>query len=150
MKETLTDSEMDAWQALLHAHHQIVRKLDTELRAQHGLTFGDYDVLVRLARAPGRRLRMTELAKRVMISPSGLTRAVDALVREKLIERERSESDARVVFARLTDAGLKRVRTAASTHLRGIRQHFTGQLTETQLRHLASALKVITGPHTPH
>jgi DNA-binding MarR family transcriptional regulator len=150
MKESLTDAEMDAWQGLLHAHHQIVRKLDSELRAEHGLTFGDYDVLLRLARAPERRLRMTELAKRVMISPSGLTRAVDALVREKLIERERSESDARVVFARLTDAGMKQVRTAARTHLRGIREHFTGRLTDAQLRHLASALEVITGPHVPH
>jgi DNA-binding MarR family transcriptional regulator len=146
----LTDSEMNAWQGLLHAHHQIVRKLDSELRAEHGVTFADYDVLLRLARAPDRRLRMTELAKRVMISPSGLTRAVDALVKEKLIERERSDSDARVVFARLTDAGMKRVRTAARTHLRGIREHFTGRLSEAQLRNLAAALEVITGPHVPH
>ena len=150
MTEKLSDLEMDAWQALLHAHHQIVRALDAELRSEHGLTFGDYDVLLRLARAPQRRLRMTELAQRVMISPSGLTRVVDGLVEEGLVERQRDDADARVVFARLTDAGRERVRRAAQTHLRGIREHFTGQLTEAQLRQLASALQVISGPHIPH
>jgi DNA-binding MarR family transcriptional regulator len=150
MAEKLRDLEMDAWQALLHSHHQIVRTLDGELRAEHGLTFGDYDVLLRLARAPERRLRMTELARRVMISPSGLTRVVDGLVKEGLIERRRDGPDARVVFAQLTDEGRQRVRSAARTHLRGIRQHFTGRLSDTQLKQLSSALQVITGPHVPH
>ena len=150
MTEKLSDLEMDAWQALLHAHHTIVRKLDAELRAEHELTFGDYDVLLRLARAPDRRLRRTELAQRVMISPSGLTRVVDGLVEEGYVERQRDEADARVVFARLTDAGRDRVRRAAQTHLRGIREHFTGRLTEAQLKQLASALQVISGPHVPH
>jgi DNA-binding MarR family transcriptional regulator len=148
--EKLSDLEMDAWQALLHAHHKILRALDAELRAEHELTLGDYDVLLRLARAPDRRLRMTELAQRVMISPSGLTRVVDGLVEEGYVERQRDDGDARVVYARLTDAGRDRVRRAAQTHLRGIREHFTGRLTETQLRQLASALQVISGPHVPH
>jgi DNA-binding MarR family transcriptional regulator len=146
----LTELEMDAWQALLHSHHKLVGMLDAELRAEHGLTFGDYDVLLRLARAPERRLRMTELAQRVMISPSGLTRVVDGLVNEGLVERRRDGADARVVFARLTDRGRERVRSAARTHLRGIRQHFTERMSETQLRQLASALQVISGPHVPH
>ena len=150
MAEKLTDLELDAWQALLHSHHQIVGTLDAELRSEHGLTFGDYDVLLRLARAPERRLRMTELAQRVMISPSGLTRVVDGLVKEGLVERRRDGPDARVVFARLTDQGRQRVRSAARTHLRGIRQHFTGRLSAPQLRQLACALQVISGPHVPH
>lgn len=150
MSERLSELEMDAWQALLHAHHEVVGKLDEELRAEHGLTMSDYDVLLRLARAEGRRLRMTELAHRVMISPSGLTRAVDRLVREGLVERRRDGDDARVVFAQLTPEGLKRVRAAARTHLRGIREHFTGRLTEEQLRGVAAGLQVITGPHVPH
>ena len=150
MADRLSSLELDAWQALLHAHHQITRTLDAELRKEHGISFGDYDVLLRLARAPERRLRMSELARRVMISPSGLTRVVDGLVEEGLVERQRNSDDARVVFARLTDAGHARVRRAAQTHLRGIREHFTGRLSETQLRHVASALQVITGPHQPH
>ncbi|MFL5604489.1 MAG: MarR family winged helix-turn-helix transcriptional regulator [Gemmatimonadaceae bacterium] len=150
MTDRLSDLELDAWQALLHAHHRIVNTLDAELRSEHELTFGDYDVLLRLARAPDRRLRMSELAKRVMISPSGLTRAVDRLVDAGLVERERAESDSRVVFALLTERGRDVVKRAARTHLRGVRQHFTGKLSEDQLRQLASALQIITGPHRPH
>ena len=150
MAPKLTDIEMDAWQALLHAHHQVTNTLDAELRSEHGITLGDYDVLVRLARAADRRLRMAELAKRVMISPSGLTRVVDGLVKEGLVERRRETSDARVVMAQLTEKGLDRVRKAAQSHLRGIRQHFTRRLSEAQLRAVAAALQVITGPHQPH
>jgi DNA-binding MarR family transcriptional regulator len=146
----LTDTEMDAWQALLHTHHRVINTLDGELRAEEGLSLGDYDVLVRLARAPDRSLRMAELAERVMISPSGLTRVVDGLVDEGLVERRRDEADARVVLAKLTEKGRDRVRKAAQTHLRGIRQHFTGRLSEAQLRNVASALEVISGPHKPH
>jgi len=146
----LSPLELDAWQALLHAHHQITRRLDAELRKEQGVSFGEYDVLLRLARAPERRLTMTELARRVMISPSGLTRVVDGLSDEGLVRRERNPDDARVVYAQLTDEGRARVRQAAQTHLRGIREHFTERLSETQLRQVASALQVITGPHQPH
>ena len=150
MSDRLSDLELDAWQALLHAHHQIVSALDAELRAEHDLTFGDYDVLLRLARAPERRLRMSELAKRVMISPSGLTRAVDRMVSAGSVIRKRDDADARVVYAELTEVGRDRVKRAARTHLRGVRAHFTGRLTEAQLRQVAAALQVITGPHEPH
>ena len=70
MSSSLSDTEMDAWQALLHAHHQITRVLDLELRAAHQLTWAEYDVLLRLAKATGRTLTMSELARRIMISPS--------------------------------------------------------------------------------
>jgi DNA-binding MarR family transcriptional regulator len=124
--------------------------LDAELREDHGISFGSYDVLVRLARAPGRSLRMTELANRAMLSPSGLTRVVDQLVDQGFVERVRVQHDARVVMARLTERGRHVVRQAARTHLRGIRDHFTGRLSQAQLRNLASALETITGPHQPH
>src|SRR2546422_506988 len=141
---------MEAWQALLHAHEQITRRLDSELREEHDLGLSDYDVLLRLAGAPERSLRMTELAQRIMFSPSGLTRVVDRLAEEGLVVRRRDSADARVVFARLTDKGHDKVRRAARTHLRGIREHFTGRLSEWQLRNVASALETITGPHEPH
>ena len=150
MANRLSPLELDAWQALLHAHDQIVRALDAELREEHGISFGDYDVLLRLARASGRRLRMSELARRVMISQSGMTRAVDKLEREGLVERGRDDDDGRVVHVTLAPSGLELVRRAAQTHLRGIRAHFTDRLTETQLRQVSSALQVITGPHEEH
>jgi DNA-binding MarR family transcriptional regulator len=146
----LTDTEMRAWQALLHAHHQVIRTLDRELREEHGLPLAAYDVLVRLARAPGRALRMTELADRVMLSPSGMTRLVDRLVDKGLVERRMDPEDGRVALASLTDQGLRRVRRAAGTHLRGIREHFTGRLSEAQLRGVASGLETVAGPHAPH
>ena len=150
MAFTLSDSEMDAWQALLHAHHKITSMLDAELRESHHLTWAEYDVLLRLAKATGRTLTMTELARRIMISPSGLTRVVDGLEERGFVKRSRSKDDARVVSASLTDAGRDKVRRAAQTHLRGIREHFTGHLSAAQLREVAAALQVITGPHVPH
>jgi DNA-binding MarR family transcriptional regulator len=148
--ERLTDTELRAWQALLHAHHQVISQLDTELREEHGLTFGAYDVLLRLARAPGHSLRMSELAERVMLSPSGLTRMVDRLARAGLVERDRFQGDARVTLARLTNSGRRLLRRAARTHLRGIREHFTGRLTHAQLRNAAAVLETVAGPHEPH
>jgi DNA-binding MarR family transcriptional regulator len=109
-----------------------------------------YDVLLRLARAPDRSLKMTELAERVMMSPSGLTRAVDRLVDQGLVVRDRYAGDARVMLAQLTDLGRRALRQAARSHLRGIRQHFTERLTQEQLRDVASALEAVTGPHGPH
>jgi DNA-binding MarR family transcriptional regulator len=84
------------------------------------------------------------------MSPSGLTRMVDRLVGEGLVQRERIEGDARVMLARLTDRGRQVLRRAARTHLRGIREHFTGRLSQAQLRDVAAALEAITGPHRPH
>src|SRR6266511_1784713 len=150
LETKLSETALRAWQALLHAHHDLAGTLDAELREEHGLSLGAYDVLVRLARAPERALRMTELAERVMLSPSGLTRLVDQLCDEGLVQRERVQRDARVVLARLTTRGRQVVRQAARTHLRGIREHFTGRLSEAQLRNVASALETITSPHRPH
>jgi DNA-binding MarR family transcriptional regulator len=148
--QRLDDGELEAWQAFLHAHAKVTQALDAELRREQGLTWSEYDVLVRLARAPGRSLRMSDLAQRVMMSPSGLTRVVDHLMHEGLVDRHRDAKDARVVFAELTQKGRERVRRAAQVHLRGIRKHFSGPLTSAQLRSVASALKAIAGPHEPH
>ena len=146
----LTDTELRAWQALLHAHHQLIRQLDWELREEQGLPLAAYDVLLRLARAPARALRMTDLAERVMLSPSGLTRLVDRLAAKGLVERKTDPRDRRVALAGLTDEGRSLLRKAAETHLRGVREHFTARLSEGQLRNIASALETITGPHVPH
>jgi DNA-binding MarR family transcriptional regulator len=150
MDRKLSENELRAWQALLHAHDRVTRSLDAELRTEHNISLADYDVLLRLARAPDRTLRMTELAERVMLSPSGLTRAVDRLVEARLVRRDRFDGDGRVLLARLTESGRRLLRNAARTHLRGIHEHFTGKLTEAQLRNVAAGLEVVTGPHEPH
>ena len=150
VSKRLNDLELEAWQALLHAHEKVVSRLDAELRAEHDIGFGDYDVLVRLARAPDGRLMMTELARRAMLVPSSLVRVVDRLVAGGLVVRERTSPDNRVVHACLTDPGRTRVRAASRTHLRGIREHFSGLLTDEQLAAVADALGVIAGPHVPH
>ena len=141
---------MRAWQGLLHAYHQVIRTLDGELRSEHDVSLATYDVLLRLARGPTEGLRMTDLAKRVMLSPSGVTRTVDGLVAKGLVERQTEPGDGRVARASLTKDGRKFLRKAAGTHLRGIREHFTGQLSDPQLRNVASALERIAGPHHPH
>ena len=146
----LSDAEMRAWQAFLHAHHQVTRRLDAELRSEHELPLNAYDVLLRLARAPDQRLRMTDLAERVMMSPSGLTRVVDRLAAQGLVKRERFAGDARVMHATLTADGRRVLRRAARTHLRGIREHFTSQMTKDQLAQVASALEILSGPHHAH
>jgi len=146
----LSELELAAWQAMLHAHQRVTRQLDAELRAEHGIGLGDYDVLVRLARVPQGHLKMSELSRRAMLPPSSLTRVVDRLVAGGLVARDRSSEDSRVVRALLTDAGRTRVRAAARTHLRGIREHFSGRLSDEQLREVAEALGVISGPHAPH
>src|SRR2546430_16531606 len=105
MKSRLDETELRAWQALLHAHHQVTRKLDAELQEEYGFSLGDYDVLLRLARAPAAGLRMTELAERGMISPSGLTRRVDRLGPGGFVSRGRPQGDSRRVRAPRTNRG---------------------------------------------
>jgi len=150
MSARLRDEELRAWQALLHGHYEITRRLDADLRARYGISLDAYDVLLRLARAEGQALRMAQLADRVLIPPSTLTRRIDRLVTLGLVERSRPPQDSRVVVARLTESGLRLLRRAARTHLRGIREYFTGQLSARQLAEVADGLEVIVGAHHEH
>ena len=138
--EGLTSAELTAWRTFLRAHSTVVRALEAELLAEHDLPLASYDVLVQLSEAPDRRLRMTELADRVLLSRSGLTRLADRLEREGLLTREPCPSDARGTLAVLTDAGLARLRKAWPTHLRGVEQHVTGRLTPDEIGQLADLL----------
>jgi DNA-binding MarR family transcriptional regulator len=124
----LNDTELRAWSTFLRAHHDVTGKLEAELEREHGMSLPYYEVLLHLARAPERRLRMTDLARSVLLSPSGLTRLVDRLARDGMVQRIPCETDARAMYAVLTDAGLARFRPAARTHLRGVRQHFLSRL----------------------
>jgi len=136
----LNDDELHAWQTFLRAHHVVTDTLDEELSREQDLPLGSYEVLLRLSESPDRALRMSELADEVMLSRSGVSRLVDRLVSEGLVERHTCQSDGRGVYAALTDAGTRRLRRAAPTHLRGVREHFTDRLTQRELDELARLL----------
>jgi len=129
-----------AWRNFLVAHARITRRLDDELQAAHGLSLAEYDALLQIATAPGRRIRMNVLAERVILSRSGITRLVDRLEAQGCVERIACETDARGQEARLTSVGLDRLRTAARTHLDGVRRYFLDRLDESDLAALEAAL----------
>ena len=110
-------SAVRAFVALVRSHAAVTRRLSVELTNDHGLTINDYEVLLRLARAPDRRMRRVDLAGEVLLTPSGITRLLDGLERAGFVERGTCESDRRVVYAVLTDAGLAKVREASATHV---------------------------------
>jgi DNA-binding MarR family transcriptional regulator len=122
--DRLRDLDLGPWRAFLRAHARVARRLDEDLRSRHALSLQEYETLLHLAEAPDRRLRMGRLADSLLLSKSGVTRLVDRLVDDGLVERTSCSSDARGAEAQLTGTGLSRLRAAAPTHLAGIRDHF--------------------------
>lgn len=137
--------QLAAWRAFLRAHAAITRELETELVAEQQLSLAAYDVLVQLAEAPARRLRMTELADAVLLSRSGVTRLVDRLERSGLVRRSPVAGDGRGVAAELTPAGLVRLRTASSTHLAGVSRHFVARLDPADLAAVERISRLLAG-----
>jgi DNA-binding MarR family transcriptional regulator len=121
---TAPDPRLSPWRAFLLAHARVSRRLDEDLRLDHDLSIAEYDTLLTLALAPGRRMRMGPLAEQVILSKSGVTRLIDRLVGDELVERSACLADARGAEAVLTDRGLARLNEASPTHLRGISEHF--------------------------
>jgi DNA-binding MarR family transcriptional regulator len=142
-REQLDELQFRAWQAFVYAHATVVPRLDQELVDAVGLSFNQFEVLAWLARAGRRGLRMSDLASRVVLSPSGVTRAVDHLEREGLVERCVFEGDRRGSLATLTADGRALLRKAANVHVLGLREHFFEHLSRTELEHLAAALEAI-------
>jgi DNA-binding MarR family transcriptional regulator len=128
--------ELRAWRGLLRVHATLVKALDAELEAEHGLAVTTYEVLMYLADAPEGQLRMHDLASRVLLSRSGLTRLVDRLERDGLLTRKSCESDARGAFAVLTPAGRDKLTSARRTHLDGVRRHFLEYISADELDRL--------------
>jgi DNA-binding MarR family transcriptional regulator len=139
----LDELEFRAWRAFLYAHATVVPTLDRELASAHDLSFNQFEVLTWLARAGRRGLRMSDLASRVVLSPSGVTRAVDQLERRGLVERCVFEGDRRGSLATLTTEGRALLRRAANDHVLGIRDHFLKHVDRSELEHLATALETI-------
>ena len=140
------DPRLRTWRTFLRAHARVARRLEAELHAEQDLALTDYDVLVQLAGAEERRLRMSELAERLLLSRSGATRLVDRLFGDGLVERVSCASDRRGQWAALTDAGYERLRRASPTHLRGVATHFLDRFSSDELAGLEKMLdRIVEG-----
>lgn len=135
-----SDWRIGVWRSFLRAHARVVSELEADLGAQAGLALSWYDVLLQLAEAPNRRLRMADLADRVLLSRSGLTRLVDRLQAAGLVRREADPNDARGTFTVITDGGLTRLRTAAPMHLGGIQERWLSHFSDDELVQLGELL----------
>ncbi|MFI5863448.1 MarR family winged helix-turn-helix transcriptional regulator [Streptomyces sp. NPDC051546] len=142
MAETkwLDDREMRAWQGFLAASALVNRRLDQQLKDDSGLSHPQYEILVRLARAPEGELRMTELANGLVNSKSGLTYQVTQMEKAGLVRRRTCPSDVRGVYAVLTESGRARLAEAAPGHVRTVREVLVDVLTPEQLDALAEGL----------
>jgi DNA-binding MarR family transcriptional regulator len=130
------DWRVAAWRSFLRAHATVTRELERDLDNDCGMPLAWYDVLLTLAQAPERRLRMAQLADQVLLSRSGLTRLIDRLEREQLVRREPSPDDARGTYTVLTADGLHRLRHAVPAHLASVQRHWLAHFSDDELRML--------------
>jgi DNA-binding MarR family transcriptional regulator len=140
-KEHLSELHLAAWRAFLKAHAIAVDRIDHDLAAEQRLPLSSYDVLIELYEAPDRRLRMHELAQRVVLSRSGLTRLVDRLEAEGLLTRDRCGTDRRGAYAVITEQGIAALRKAWPVYARGISQYFAQWLTQEEAQVFVTALE---------
>ncbi len=141
----LEGAALEAWRSYLQSHASIVRVLDAELVAGHGMTSRDYEVLLYLAQESDRQLPMSALAERTMLTRSGITRLVDGLVQAGLVERIACPNDARVSYAQLTDNGYEKLREAGCSHVASIRRLFLENFSTEEITLLASLLSRLPG-----
>jgi DNA-binding MarR family transcriptional regulator len=137
----LDDLERRAWRAFLTKHARLARTLEADLVARSDLPLAEFDVLFQLSQSDGQRLRMNELADRVLLSRAGITRLVDRLVADGLVVRLKCASDARGSFATLTDPGRARLEEARPVHLCAVKHYFLDSLSRTELETLADILE---------
>lgn len=144
--QSLDARELRAWRGMLRAHAALCKALDAELEAAHGLQLHSYEVLMYLADAEQERMRMCDLASSILLSRSGLTRLVDRLAREGLLERVACDADARGAFAKLTPVGREKLCRARATHLAGVRAMFLDRFTPEELERMGEAWeRVVAG-----
>jgi DNA-binding MarR family transcriptional regulator len=136
----LNPVERQAWRAFLQTHARVARRLEADLLATDDLPLAEFDVLFQLAVAEGRRLRMNELADRVLLSRAGITRLVDRLVDDGLVSRLKCESDARGYYAVLTETGMTRFEVAAPNHMAAVRRFFLARFSQEELETLTNLL----------
>ena len=135
-----TTVDTDAWISFLRSHAAITRELSAQLQRDHGLTISDYECLLHLSQAEDGRLRRVDLAERVVLTASGITRLLDGLERAGYVEKATCASDARVSYAQLTDKGRAKLKEAGVTHLAGINDLFASRYSGSELATLSDLL----------
>ena len=138
----LNSTEAVAWRSFIESIGDLTTAFEAGL-GEHGLTLGDYQVLVYLSESEGRTMRMCDLAAALRLSPSGLTRRLDGLVKSGLVARNPSEDDRRVMMATLTATGWKRLQKAAPDHVENVREHLFDHLNATQVKNMAEVFTAI-------
>lgn len=141
-RNVLDDERLTAVGLLMEVHQGLTRKFASGL-AEHDLSDNELEVLLRVGRTQGGRLRMSDLAVQATLTTSGCTRVVDRLERDGLVTRESCDVDRRGTWAQLTDAGLHKLSTAVADHVMDIDRWYTGLLTREQLLALTDALRVV-------
>ena len=136
----LDERQHRAWRGWIEASTRIGERIGRDLREESGLTSDDYEVLVQLSEAPEHRLRMADLARLVMNSPSRLSQRIDRMTRSGLVRRERCEEDARGWYAVMTGEGYERLRAAAPGHVESVRSHFIERLSDDEIEFLADLM----------
>jgi len=139
------DSALDSWVRLLRGHASVTRAMSAQLVAEHGLTINDYEALLHLARAEDGRMRRVDLAERLILTASGVTRLLDGLEVAGLVERASCASDRRVTYAVLTAAGRTKLHEASESHMADIRAYFEGRFSSEELKQLAALLGRLPG-----
>jgi DNA-binding MarR family transcriptional regulator len=138
--------KLAAWRSFLQAHAVVTEALGRELEAERDLPLSFYEVLLHLHEAPHGRLRMAELAERILLSKSGLTRLVDRMEEAGLVERAECPTDRRGIEAAITPVGRQTLREAAPVHLRGIEEHFASRLSAQEAETIERSLrKIVAG-----
>jgi DNA-binding MarR family transcriptional regulator len=143
--QRIHEGDLEAWRRFIRAHASITRRLDAELSNSHQLTLSQYEVLLHLAGAPDRKMRMSELAESVLLSRSGASRLINSLEQAGLVERVSCSADARGAYARLTDAGDTKLRKAAGTHLDGVWELYLRRFSKRDLKLLGDLLGALPG-----
>jgi DNA-binding MarR family transcriptional regulator len=146
---SLDDDRLTLAGLFFETHAGLVAELGRHLEAESGLTGQWFDVLLRLARSPDGRLRMSDLARQVIMTPSGLTRAVDRMEEAGLVQRESCSSDRRVFYAVLTPKGRRRIEAAVPRHVEHIDECFTAHLDTKERATLESALRKLRAALRP-
>jgi DNA-binding MarR family transcriptional regulator len=142
----LSPAELRAWRGMLRVHSRLVKVLDARLDEDHGLPLTSFEVLVHLSEADDERMRMCDLAESILLSRSGLTRLVDRLERDGLLERVACDDDARGSYAKLTAAGREKLAEARVSHLEGVRSLYLEHFSVEELELLGSLWERIL-PH---
>jgi DNA-binding MarR family transcriptional regulator len=148
VRADLDDPRFTAVGLLAEAYTGLTNRFAAQFE-QHRLSAVEFEVLLRLARSPGNRLRMTDLAGQTSLSTSGVTRVVDRMDRDGLVRREACASDRRSSYAVITDSGLRRLEEVLPGHLELVQQWFIGQLSPAQLEQMLESLRRIRDAVNP-